>query len=403
MACASGARNPFDQDNASAGVGQSPGTEGSSSDGSTGGPGSGDASGPTTATSGSDSTSMGSEAGDGSPCEDADDCDDGDACTQATCDPVIGCQITAVNCANDDLCTTDVCDPVLGCVHDPVDCDDGDACTMDACDPAVGCLNEAIDCDDGISCTQDSCDGQSGQCVHTPDDAACDDANACNGVESCSAMAGCVMGTPVVCNDGNACTQDVCNPQSGACSHPAINACAHNDGCCPVGCSVNQDNDCVCANLAGSATPTTSGGGQESTGYGPSNLNDGVSKAQCIAMGCNQCFSWISNSSTSTGWFQLEWNSAVTIGSIYVEGEHATNPSCSSTSRNMAAGDVQWWNGNAWVTATSWVNNVEDLFFEFSPPLQTTRIRLANVLSGPSSPNSMAFEWFVYEPLGCTP
>jgi hypothetical protein len=363
MACASGARNPFDQDNASAGVGQSPGTEGSGSDGSTGGPGSGDTSGPTTATSGSDSTSMGSngsdstsmgpDAGDGSPCEDADDCDD------------------------------------------------GDACTMDACDPVLGCVNEAIDCDDGISCTQDSCDAQSGQCVHTPDDAACDDANACNGVETCSAMTGCVMGTPVVCNDGNACTQDVCNPQSGACSHPAIDACAHNDGCCPVGCSVNQDNDCVCANLAGSATPTTSGGGV--TGYGPHNLNDGVSKAQCIAMGCHECFSWIANSSTSTGWFQLEWNSAVTIGSMYVEGEHATNPGCNTTSRNMAAGDVQWWNGNAWVTATSWANNVEDLFFEFSPPLQTTRIRLANVLSGPSNPNSMAFEWFVYEPLGCTP
>jgi hypothetical protein len=159
----------------------------------------------------------------------------------------------------------------------------------------------------------------------------------------------------------------------------------------------------VCNNLAGSASTSSSGGGTNGTGYGPINLNDGVTKAQCVASGCSQCFAWISNSTTSSGWFQLEWANTVTIGSIYVEGEHATNPSCGSSGRNMAAGSVQWWNGNAWVTATSWGGNVEHLFFEFNPPLQTNRIRLANVTSGAGNGNSMAFEWYVYQPLGCTP
>jgi hypothetical protein len=388
MGCAGGARNPFDENITSASVGESP----SESDGSTG-------RGSSTV---SDSGATEPGNGDGSPCEVDADCEDGDVCTELVgCDPVSGCMLTPVSCDDDDPCTADMCDPVQGCVHEPVDCDDGDACTLDTCDPVQGCVHAPVDCDDGIECTQDSCDPGSGQCVHEPDHGACDDGDACTGMASCDAAMGCVMGTPVVCNDGDACTQDVCDPVSGQCNHPAVEVCASDDGCCPMGCSVQADNDCVCTNLAQTATPTSSGGGTNGTGYGPNNLNDGTSKAQCIASGCNQCFAWISNSSGSSGWFRLDWNSPVTIGSIYVEGSHVTNPSCGSSGRNLASGDVQWWNGNAWVTATSWISGVEDLSFDFNPPLQTTSIRLANVLS--ASSNSIAYEWYVYEPLGCTP
>jgi hypothetical protein len=403
MACAGGARNPFDESIASASVGHAPSTEGTGSEGSdTDGAGSqgSDPSDGGTSTEG-ETTEPGGE--DGSPCEVAEDCGAADACTEIACDPVTGCVITPVVCNDGDACTDDSCDPQLGCVHDPIVCDDGDACTVDDCDPGQGCVHEPVDCDDGITCTQDSCDALSGQCVHEPNHALCDDGDACTGMATCDTTMGCLMGTPVVCNDGNACTENVCNPQNGQCSHPAIQACIHNDGCCPVGCSAANDNDCTCTNLAGPATPTNSGGGSNDTGYGPSNLNDGVTKAQCAASACNQCFAWMQNSTSSAGWFQLEWNASVTIGSMFVEGEHATNPSCGSSGRNLAAGDVQWWNGNAWITATSWAGNNENLFFEFNPPLQTTRIRLANVFSGPGNGNSMAFEWFVYQPLGCTP
>jgi len=43
-------------------------------------------------------------------------------------------------------------------------------------------------------------------------DAECDDLDVCNGVESCNVGSGtCRPGTPLVCNDGNVCTDDTCN------------------------------------------------------------------------------------------------------------------------------------------------------------------------------------------------
>jgi hypothetical protein len=43
----------------------------------------------------------------------------------------------------------------------------------------------------------------------------CDDGNACNGLETCDGSSGCVPGTPLVCNDGNTCTDDSCDPALG--------------------------------------------------------------------------------------------------------------------------------------------------------------------------------------------
>jgi hypothetical protein len=65
------------------------------------------------------------------------------------------------------------------------------------------------------------------------DDTECDDANACNGSESCVA-GGCVAGTPVTCDDGSECTSDSCDPGTGSCSFNAITC---NDG---LSCSVDS-------------------------------------------------------------------------------------------------------------------------------------------------------------------
>lgn len=57
----------------------------------------------------------------------------------------------------------------------------------------------------------------------------CNDQNPCNGVETCDSSSGeavCIAGTPLVCNDGNACTTDSCDPALG-CVHTAISC---NDG-----------------------------------------------------------------------------------------------------------------------------------------------------------------------------
>ncbi|OWY63863.1 hypothetical protein B7486_50555, partial [cyanobacterium TDX16] len=55
--------------------------------------------------------------------------------------------------------------------------------------------------------TTDTCD----QCVVDGD---CDDGDACNGAETCVAGT-CQPGTPLVCDDGNACTDDTCDPMLG--------------------------------------------------------------------------------------------------------------------------------------------------------------------------------------------
>ena len=93
------------------------------------------------------------------------DCDDGDACTTDSCDPLTGCQHTAVDCDDGNACTTDSCDPATGCQHTTVDCDDGDACTTDTCDPVTGCQHTQVDCDDGDPNTTDGCDPLTG-CYH---------------------------------------------------------------------------------------------------------------------------------------------------------------------------------------------------------------------------------------------
>ena len=73
------------------------------------------------------------------------------------------------------------------------------------------------------------------------------------------------------------------------------------------------------------------------------------------------------------------------------------------SNRTLAGGTIQWWNGASWIDAQSFSGGSGDLEFDFDPPLQTTRIRVYNVVAPPGGNNSLAFEWYVYEPLGCTP
>ncbi len=79
----------------------------------------------------------------------------------------------------------------------------------------------AAQCDDGNPCTTDACDTLTGACTATavPNLTPCADGNVCNGAEVCMTGA-CQSGTPLVCVDGNECTQDgICDPTLG-CQHP---------------------------------------------------------------------------------------------------------------------------------------------------------------------------------------
>ncbi len=196
------------------------------------------------------------------------DCDDGQPCTLDTCDAATGCSSAAQvgpcddgsactvgdtcsggdckagvakGCDDANVCTLDGCDSASGCVHQPAEgsCDDGDACTGtasgDICKAGLCSAGVAKECDDGEPCTQDGCDPKTGVCAAS---ATAQDGATCVGIGGgpCVASWICQAGTCVAnkeksCDDGQPCTFDTCNDETGACSHAA----APDEAVCGVG------------------------------------------------------------------------------------------------------------------------------------------------------------------------
>lgn len=110
-------------------------------------------------------------------------------------------------------------------------CDDGNACTTEGCDGLDGCsyveLSEG-ECVDGDSCTVgDHCDA--GTCVGLP--IVCDDGNPCTD-DSCDGLGGCKAEFNAVgCDDGEPCTvADTC--KEGECVGFAVDCACEDDGDC---------------------------------------------------------------------------------------------------------------------------------------------------------------------------
>lgn len=228
-------------------------------------------------------------------------CDDLNACTVDTCDTSTGtCRHDPLDCDDGNPCTLDTCqssftfnDVVGGCFHTPqtgTSCDDGNSCTVgDSCNAGFcspGTILAAGEpCDDGNACTvNDTCDAAQ-QCAGDPlpPGSACDDGNACTDNDLCVATqdpAPRCEGTPRDCADSDLCTQDLCDPASGLCTHPPIvcddgNACT-SDVCDPATGICRRDN---VAGACSDGNPCTSGdyclGGNCASG-GSSICDDGV-------------------------------------------------------------------------------------------------------------------------------
>ncbi|MSP92862.1 MAG: hypothetical protein EXR79_13830 [Myxococcales bacterium] len=93
-------------------------------------------------------------------------------------------------CNDANPCTNDTCDPKLGCSTTPsadgAACSDGSVCTSaDAC-KAGACVGVAKACVDGNACTDDLCDPQSGTCTNLGNTVPCDDGNACTLQDECA-------------------------------------------------------------------------------------------------------------------------------------------------------------------------------------------------------------------------
>jgi hypothetical protein len=218
---------------------------------------------------------------DGAQCDDMNACTVAGVCLAGTC-----AQGNQVDCSFfDSECAVGVCTPGQGCGAQPMNegglCNNGDVngcsqgkCVLGACTSVP--KNDGQACDDAKFCTtNDHCQG--GSCTGDPnpcappnnacmigvcnentksctvtvgnDGSPCDDGNLCTGADKCSAGQ-CLGGPPanngVACDDKNGCTSGTtCN--NGGCGAPTsqIMACVSGDSCCPAGCSLSSDPDCL--------------------------------------------------------------------------------------------------------------------------------------------------------------
>ena len=155
----------------------------------------------------------------------------GCSCAQVTCDD-------GNLCNGRETCLAGVCQPGTA-----PNCNDGNPCTLDACDATLGCTHTAIagcaactsaaQCDDANPCTADTC--AAGRCAHAPlvDGTSCSDGRFCNGAETCLGGV-CRAGTPVACDDGNACTLDACDEVQRRCTHAPVAGCCTSNADCVV-------------------------------------------------------------------------------------------------------------------------------------------------------------------------
>ncbi|MCC7385476.1 MAG: PQQ-binding-like beta-propeller repeat protein [Deltaproteobacteria bacterium] len=91
------------------------------------------------------------------------------------------------------------------------------------------------DCEDGNGCTVDAFDFESGICVHRAERLPCDDFNACTQGDTC--VDGICLGESRSCDDQDACTDDLCDPVRGCEAVPTRSCDDHNpctaDLCAP--------------------------------------------------------------------------------------------------------------------------------------------------------------------------
>lgn len=176
----------------------------------------------------------------GCPCDEATPCDgDDNACTSdPVCEEGYCTGFEDLVCDDGNSCTADSCDVTTGCITTNLTtpCEDGDYCSYaDSCNNGACKAGVALTCDDGDLCTDDACDAVVG-CSHSHNNATCIDANDCIEASVCN-VGSCTGGKIVPCGDGNACTVDRCNPETGCVTKPwpiiqtCPNGASHDDTC----------------------------------------------------------------------------------------------------------------------------------------------------------------------------
>ena len=138
------------------------------------------------------------------------------------CDVTESCDGSSTGCPADGLATAGTaCRAAAGACDVLESCDGSSA----AC-PADGVASAGASCRAaaGACDVEETCDGSAATCpavASQPDGTACGDGTACNGDEVC-ASGTCAAGTAVDCDDGDACTMDMCVEPGGTCDYTDI-------------------------------------------------------------------------------------------------------------------------------------------------------------------------------------
>ncbi|MSQ81575.1 MAG: hypothetical protein EXR77_01490 [Myxococcales bacterium] len=180
---------------------------------------------------------------DGAVCEDGDKCTSKDSCKVGKCTGID--LLSSGGCDDKNACTNDNCQPGAGCINVPIDpqktvfCDDGDPCTeVDKCASAT-CKGVPRDCKDTDPCTNDKCDPQAVDlkkaCLHESYEGPCNDNDKCSSNDLCTG--GTCTGKPVLCDDKNTCTIDICDSQKGCIYKFSAGGSPCDDG---LSCTVND-------------------------------------------------------------------------------------------------------------------------------------------------------------------
>lgn len=317
--------------------------------------------------------------GDGCEADCTFSCDDDTDCPDDTllCNGVPTCDTTMHVCTSMPLADLTPCE-IPGPPVVPGFCRSG-MCRAGVCPD--GTVDAGEDCDDDNTTDGDGCDADcTFSCV---DDSTCQNSTACDGSEVCDlASHTCTGGAPPVCDDGDPCTADACDPALG-CVAPSVLADADMDGYFGVTASCGGD-DCADTNPAinpgvvegcGTTMDMNCDGRVEAMptwyadcdrdGYarsgaqttlsctmptgGPSGCSSGTWISRAPTSGATDCVD--TNSSARPG--QSLWFSTPASGSSYdyncngsTEREFPTNPTfiitCSFDSRGTCGGSTYW-------------------------------------------------------------
>jgi hypothetical protein len=139
----------------------------------------------------------------------------------------IGCPCQDAGSVQPDVNQTLLCGN--GAIDNGEECDDGNANDGDCCRNDCTRRETSSACNDGNGCTDDLCD-ELGRCANLPNAAPCDDGLFCNGADTCAAGT-CSVHTGDPCLGGSECA-DACNESADTCNDPAGTACSDDGNIC---------------------------------------------------------------------------------------------------------------------------------------------------------------------------